>query len=261
MKLATWNVNSLNVRLPQVIAWLADNPVDALCIQELKLADDKFPLEAFTQIGYHAAWAGQKTYNGVAILTREPGQAQVRNIPRYQDPQQRVIAVTLPSPAGDVRIICAYCPNGQSVGSDKYAYKLEWFAALQRWLQEELRAHPRLAILGDYNVAPADEDVHNPEKWEGQVLVSEPERTAFQGLLGLGLTDAFRLFEQPEKSFTWWDYRMFAFRRNAGLRIDHILLSDALKPACTACVIDKAPRGNEQPSDHTPVIATLDLRA
>lgn len=257
MKLATWNVNSLNVRLPQVLDWLAANPVDALCIQELKLTDDKFPLDAFTEAGYHAAWAGQKTYNGVAIISREPGFALVRNNPRYEDPQQRILAVTLPSPAGDVRVICAYCPNGQSVDSDKYVYKLAWFDGLRDWLEEEMRTYPRLAILGDYNVAPADADVHNPEKWEGQVLVSEPERAAFRALLDLGLTDSFRLFEQPEKSFSWWDYRQFEFRRNAGLRIDHVLLSDALKPHCVACVIDKAPRANEQPSDHAPVIATL----
>lgn len=257
MNLATWNVNSLNVRLPQVLDWLAANPVDALCIQELKLTDDKFPLDAFTEAGYHAAWAGQKTYNGVAIISREPGFALVRNNPRYEDPQQRILAVTLPSPAGDVRVICAYCPNGQSVDSDKYVYKLAWFDGLRDWLEEEMRTYPRLAILGDYNVAPADADVHNPEKWEGQVLVSEPERAAFRALLDLGLTDSFRLFEQPEKSFSWWDYRQFAFRRNAGLRIDHVLLSDALKPHCVACVIDKAPRANEQPSDHAPVIATL----
>lgn len=257
MKLATWNVNSLNVRLPQVLDWLAANPVDALCIQELKLTDDKFPLDAFTEAGYHAAWAGQKTYNGVAVISREPGFALVRNNPRYEDPQQRILAVTLPSPAGDVRVICAYCPNGQSVDSDKYVYKLAWFDGLRDWLEEEMRTYPRLAILGDYNVAPADADVHNPEKWEGQVLVSEPERAAFRALLDLGLTDSFRLFEQPEKSFSWWDYRQFAFRRNAGLRIDHVLLSDALKPHCVACVIDKAPRANEQPSDHAPVIATL----
>ncbi|SAI39782.1 exodeoxyribonuclease III [Bordetella ansorpii] len=259
MRIATWNVNSLNVRLPQVLDWLAANPVDALCLQELKLTDDKFPTAAFTEIGYHAAFTGQKTYNGVAILSREPARDVVRNIPGYEDLQQRVIAVTLPSPAGDVRVICAYCPNGQSLESEKYIYKLEWFSELKRWLQEEMAVHPRLAILGDYNVAPADEDVHNPEKWEGQVLVSEPERSAFKALLALGLTDSFRQFEQPEKSFSWWDYRQFAFRRNAGLRIDHILLTDSLMKACTACVIDKEPRRNEQPSDHTPVVATLDL--
>ncbi|MFA7668147.1 MAG: exodeoxyribonuclease III [Burkholderiaceae bacterium] len=259
MKLVTWNVNSLKVRLPQVLNWLQANPVDALCLQELKLADEFFPLAAFTDIGYHAVWAGQKTYNGVAIISRQPGDDTQRNMPGFEDPQQRVIATTLPSPSGPVRVINAYCPNGQSVGSDKYEYKLRWFQALRDWLEIELRAHPRLAILGDYNVAPADEDVHDPAKWEGDVLVSEPERKAFQALLDLGLTDAYRLFPQPEKSYSWWDYRRFAFRRNAGLRIDHVLLSDALRPLCTACVIDKEPRALEQPSDHAPVIATLDL--
>lgn len=257
MKLATWNINSLRVRLPQVLDWLAQNPVDALCLQELKLADEHFPLEAFTDIGYHAVWAGQKTYNGVAVISREPGCDTTRNLPGFDDPQQRVIATTLPSPAGPLRVISAYCPNGQAVGSDKYEYKLRWFATLHEWLKNELVAHPRLAILGDYNVAPADEDVHDPAKWEGDVLVSEPERQAFRDLLDLGLSDAFRLFPQPEKSFSWWDYRRFAFRRNAGLRIDHILLSEALRPLCTACEIDKAPRAWEQPSDHTPVVATL----
>ncbi|HZH57628.1 MAG TPA: exodeoxyribonuclease III, partial [Burkholderiaceae bacterium] len=202
MKLATWNINSLRVRLPQVLDWLAQNPVDALCLQELKLADEHFPLEAFTDIGYHAVWAGQKTYNGVAVISREPGCDTTRNLPGFDDPQQRVIATTLPSPAGPLRVISAYCPNGQAVGSDKYEYKLRWFAALHEWLKNELVAHPRLAILGDYNVAPADEDVHDPAKWEGDVLVSEPERQAFRDLLDLGLSDAFRLFPQPEKSFS-----------------------------------------------------------
>lgn len=257
MKLATWNVNSLKVRLPQVLDWLENSPVEALCLQELKLTDDKFPIDAFTEAGYQACWAGQKTYNGVAIITKVAGTDVQRNMPNFEDHQQRIIATTLPSPVGDIRVVCAYCPNGQAVGSDKYEYKLKWFLALQEWLQQELQRYPRLAILGDYNVAPHDEDVHDPQKWEGDVLVSEPERSAFNALLSLGLSDTFREFEQAEKSFTWWDYRRFAFRRNAGLRIDHVLLSDALKPYCTACVIDKAPRANEQPSDHTPVVATL----
>ncbi len=259
MKLATWNVNSLKVRLPQVLDWLRDNPVDALCLQELKLADDKFPLDAFTEIGYQAQWAGQKTYNGVAIIASAECLDVQRNIPSFDDHQRRIVASTLASPAGDIRVISAYCPNGQAVGSDKYAYKLQWYEALHDWLKEELKRYPRLAILGDYNVAPADADVHDPAKWEGDVLVSEPERTAFERLLDLGLTDSFRLFDQPEKSFSWWDYRRFAFRRNAGLRIDHILLSDALTPLCTSCIIDKTPRGNEQPSDHTPVVAELNF--
>ncbi|CUJ40936.1 Exodeoxyribonuclease III [Achromobacter kerstersii] len=259
MKLATWNVNSLKVRLPQVLDWLAANPVDVLCIQELKLTDENFPEDAFKEAGYHAVWAGQKTYNGVAIISRVPGTSMVRNIPGYEDPQQRVLALTFPSPEGDVRVVCAYCPNGQSLDSDKYVYKLAWFDAMRNWLADEIKQYPRLAVLGDYNVAPADEDVHNPEKWEGQVLVSEPERAALQGLIDLGLTDSFRLFEQPEKSFSWWDYRQFAFRRNAGLRIDHVLLSAPLVKRCVACVIDKEPRRNEQPSDHAPVVATLEF--
>jgi len=259
MKLATWNINSLKVRLPQVLAWLDRNPVDVLCLQELKLSDENFPVDAFTQIGYHATWAGQKTYNGVAILSRQPGDRVQRNIPDFDDHQQRIVAVTLPSPCGDIRVISAYCPNGQSVGSDKYEYKLQWFQALHSWLEAELKLYPNLAILGDYNVAPGDADVHDPAKWEGEVLVSEPERQAFSALLDLGLSDAFRLFDQPEKSFSWWDYRRFAFRRNAGLRIDHVLLSNNLASKCASCVIDKEPRANEQPSDHTPVVATLAL--
>ena len=259
LRIATWNINSLKVRLPQVLAWLKDNPIDALCLQELKLTDENFPLSAFTDIGYHAVWTGQKTYNGVAIISRQPVVDVVRDIGNYTDVQRRVIAGTLPSASGNVRVISVYCPNGQAIASEKYEYKLAWYLALRDWLKEELVRYPRLALLGDYNVAPADEDVHNPEKWEGQVLVSEPERKALNDLIDLGLTDAFRLFEQPPKSFSWWDYRMMAFRRNAGLRIDHILLSEPLRQACTACVIDKAPRANEQPSDHTPVVATIEV--
>ena len=257
MKLATWNVNSLKIRLQQVLDWLAANPVDALCLQELKLPDERFPHEAIQEAGYHAAVAGQSTYNGVAVLSRTPPRDVLRNIPGYEDPQQRLVSVTLDSPLGDVRVISAYCPNGQSVESDKYGYKLSWFDALRAYLASELQRHPRLAILGDYNVAPKDEDVHDPVKWEGQVLVSAPERQALQALLDLGLHDAFRLFDQPEKAYSWWDYRQMAFRRNAGLRIDHVLLSEALRAHCVECTIDKTPRRNEQPSDHTPVVATL----
>ncbi|WP_397473163.1 exodeoxyribonuclease III [Pusillimonas sp.] len=259
MKFATWNVNSLKVRLPQVLDWLRDNPVDALCLQELKLAQDKFPLEAFTEIGYAACWAGQKTYNGVATISKAAGADEQCNIPGFDDHQQRVIATTLPSPVGDIRVINAYCPNGQSLDSDKYVYKLEWFAAFRNWLAGELERYPRMVVLGDYNVAPKDEDVHDPAKWEGDVLVSDAERAAFQALLDLGLIDSFREFEQEEKSFSWWDYRRFAFRRNAGLRIDHVLMSEALRPYCTGSIIDKQPRRNEQPSDHTPVVTTFDF--
>jgi exodeoxyribonuclease-3 len=261
MKIATWNVNSIKVRLPQVLDWLAHSQVDALCLQELKVDQDKFPIEAFNEHGYQAVWAGQKTYNGVAIISRQPGQDIVRNIPGFDDPQQRIIAATYPH-AGSidgatVRLISAYCPNGQSVDSDKYQYKLRWYQALTDWLKTEMGQHQNLSILGDYNIAPADEDVHDPKRWVGQILVSEAERAALNELLDLGLTDAFRLFEQEPKSFSWWDYRLNGFKRNAGLRIDHVLLSQSLVPLCTACVIDTGPRGNEQPSDHAPVIATI----
>ncbi len=261
MKIATWNVNSIKVRLPQVLDWLATNQVDALCLQELKVDQDKFPIDAFNDQGYQAVWAGQKTYNGVAIISKQAGQDVVRNIPGFEDPQQRIIAATYPhgdsTDGSTVRLISAYCPNGQSIDSDKYQYKLNWYQALTSWLKNEIERYPELAILGDYNIAPSDEDVHNPQKWAGQVLVSEPERCALKALLDLGLTDAYRLFEQQPKSFSWWDYRLNGFKRNAGLRIDHILLSQPLVPRCTACVIDVGPRGNEQPSDHAPVIATI----
>lgn len=254
MKLATWNVNSLKVRLPQVLQWLADNPVDVLCLQETKTTDDKFPVAAIEAAGYQVAFSGQKTYNGVAILSRHAILDVVKNNPLFADEQQRIIAATIEG----IRIVCAYVPNGQSVDSDKYQYKLKWLAALHEWLSAELAAHENLAILGDYNIAPADCDVHDPVLWQGQVLVSEPERAAFERLCGLQLADAFRLFDQAEKLYSWWDYRQMAFRRNMGMRIDHILLSPSLAARCTACVIDKIPRKWEQPSDHTPVIATLD---
>ncbi|MGG4774703.1 exodeoxyribonuclease III [Paenalcaligenes sp. Me52] len=259
MKIATWNVNSLRVRLPQVLDWLEQNPIDVLCLQELKLAQDKFPIEELREAGWDAQWAGQPTYNGVALITKLEGQDIQRNLPTYEDPQQRAIAATFDTAAGPVRVINLYCPNGQAIGSDKFAYKLEWFQALTTWLKTELERYPNLVVVGDYNIAPADEDVHDPARWEGEVHVSEPERAAFQTLLGLGLHDSFRLFPQEEKSFSWWDYRRMAYRRNAGLRIDHILVSDALKPATVACTIDRQPRGNEQPSDHTPVIVELDF--
>ena len=253
MKIATWNVNSLKVRLPQVLEWLSANPVDALCLQETKLQDADFPKEELQKAGYLSIFSGQKTYNGVAILTRKEVREVQVGIPGYADEQKRVIAATL----DDVRIVCVYVPNGQSVDSDKYRYKLEWLNALNGWLKEELARFPRLALLGDYNIAPEDRDVHDPAAWAGSVLVSEPEREAFRSLQALGLRDGFRLFEQPEKSFSWWDYRMMAFRRNMGLRIDHILLSEPLASQCKGCVIDKAPRKLERPSDHTPVVAEL----
>ena len=253
MKLATWNVNSLKVRLPQVVQWLENNPVDVLCLQETKMTDDKFPQAEIEALGYHVAFSGQKTYNGVAILSRLPMTDVVKNNPLFEDEQQRIISATM----DDMRVICAYVPNGQAVGTDKYAYKLNWLDALSRWLETELQKYPNLAILGDYNIAPADEDVHDPIAWKDQVLCSDEERAAFKRLCALPLVDSFRMFPQAEKSYSWWDYRQMAFRRNRGVRIDHVLLSTPLAARCTACEIDKLPRKWEQPSDHTPVIATL----
>jgi exodeoxyribonuclease-3 len=257
MKIATWNVNSLKVRQQHVMDWLETSQVDVLCLQELKLTDDKFPRAEFEAKGYRSWFAGQKTYNGVGILVRDGLNVDestiVRNIPGHEDPQQRVITATIEG----VRIISAYFPNGQALGSEKFAYKLGWLAALHDWLIGELAQHPKLALLGDYNIAPEDRDVHDPKAWEGQNLVSPEERAEFVRLIGLGLVDAFRQFDHPEKIFSWWDYRMMAFRRNAGLRIDHILLSQPLAEVCTSCDIDKVPRKWEQPSDHAPVVAQI----
>lgn len=253
MKIATWNVNSLKVRLPHVLEWLAAVQPDALCLQETKTEDKGFPFAELEAAGYRACHNGQKTYNGVAILARSEPADVAFDLPDFEDSQKRLIAATV----GGVRLVCAYMPNGQAVGSDKYEYKLNWMAALAAWLKEEIERHPRLALLGDFNIAPEDRDVHDPAAWQGQILCSEPERDAFRRFVGLGLTDAFRLFEQPGKSFSWWDYRMMAFRRNIGLRIDHILLSPELAGRCRACSIDKAPRKLERPSDHAPVIAEL----
>ena len=257
MKIATWNVNSLAVRLPQVLDWLAANPVDALALQELKLTDDKFPADALAAAGYQTVAFGQKTYNGVAILSRHPLQDVVRNIPGFEDEQARVIAATLDTPAGPLRLVNGYFVNGQEPGSDKFAYKMRWLQALQDWLRGELAQHPRLALVGDFNVAPEDRDSYDPEGLRETIHHTTQERQHFQALLGLGLTDAFRLFEQPEKSFSWWDYRMLGFQKNRGLRIYHILVSQALTPLVTACTVDRQPRKNKQPSDHAPVVATL----
>ncbi len=255
LTVATWNVNSLKVRLPHLLDWLGRHAADVVCLQETKLTDDRFPGAELQAAGYRSVFAGQKTYNGVAILLREPAAAtdvQV-NLPEFADEQKRLIAVTLDG----LRIVNGYFPNGQAVGSEKFAYKLAWLAALTGWLRGELARHEQLLLAGDFNIAPEPRDVHDPALWEGQVLFSEPERTAFRALLDLGLTDAFRLFEQPERSYTWWDYRNLAFRRKLGLRIDHILLSKAAAARCTACTIDVEPRRREQPSDHAPVTATL----
>ena len=253
MRIATWNVNSLKVRLPQVLDWLAKHQPDALCLQELKLEDAKFPRAELEAAGYSAVFCGQKTYNGVAILSREPAIDVTGGIPGFTDAQRRVICAGI----GGVRLVCAYVPNGQSIDSDKYRYKLDWLSAFSNWLARELALHPRLAVLGDFNIAPEDRDVHDPEAWEGQVLVSGPEREAFRYLIGLGFTDSFRLFAQPDRSYTWWDYRMNGFRRNLGLRIDHILLNSTLAANCASCSVDVEPRRNERPSDHAPVLADI----
>jgi len=253
VKIASWNVNSLKVRLPHLLDWLAEQQPDALCLQELKLEDHNFPRTEIEAAGYHVAFSGQKTYNGVALLAKLPiADVQLGN-PHFPDEQKRLIAGTV----GGVRIIGAYMPNGQEVGCDKYDYKLRWLDALAVWLQEELAAYPQLALCGDYNIAPDDRDVHDPKRWHDCILVSPPERAAFQRLLALGLADSFRLFEQPEKTFSWWDYRMLGFQKNQGLRIDHILLSRALAEKCTAAGIDRAPRKRERPSDHAPVWTTI----
>ncbi len=257
MQIATWNINSLTVRLPQVLDWLAAHPVDVLGLQELKLSDDKFPLDALRAAGYEAVFLGQKTYNGVALLSRQPLRDVVRNLSGLDDAQARVIAATLDTPQGPLRVINGYFVNGQAPGTDKFAYKMRWLDALQAQVRAELAAHPRLVLLGDFNVAPEDRDSFDPEGLRGTIHHTEEERGHFQALLALGLVDAFRLFEQPEKSFSWWDYRMLGFQKNRGLRIDHILVSDALRPAVQACHIDRAVRKNPQPSDHAPVVLTL----
>jgi exodeoxyribonuclease-3 len=254
MKLATWNVNSLSVRLPQVLDWLAARQPEALVLQETKLTDEKFPHAAFTEAGYRARWFGQKTYNGVALLSRAPASDIARNIEGFDDDQARVIAGSVDG----VRVIGGYFPNGQSPESDKFAYKLRWLRALRGWVREQLRLHPRLVLMGDFNIAPEDRDVHDPAAWTGQILCTPEEREQFRHLLALGLHDAFRLFEQAPKSWSWWDYRGLSFRKNQGLRIDHILVSDALRARVAACEIDKAPRRNERPSDHAPVIVEID---
>lgn len=255
MKLVTWNVNSLNVRLPHVLDWLRDHQPNVLCLQETKQEDAKFPYADLKAAGYHAIHLGQKTYNGVAIISPHEMTDIEHGMAGFDDEQRRVISATI----SGIRFICVYIPNGQGVDSDKYQYKLGWLQALTTWLANELKRYPKLVLLGDYNIAPEDRDCHDPAAWVGQILVSEPERAAFRALMQLGLHDSFRLFEQAEKSFSWWDYRMMGFRRNFGMRIDHILVSDVLKPACKSCIIDKAPRKLERPSDHTPVVLELSL--
>lgn len=255
MKIASWNVNSLKVRLPQLLQWLQTECPDVVGLQETKLMDDKFPGDEINAAGYHVVFAGQKTYNGVAVLSRKdtvgPATDVVTELPGLEDPQRRVLGVTV----GDLRFLDLYVPNGSEVGSDKYEYKLGWLEKCIAYVETQLQQYDRFAVVGDYNIAPEDADVHDPEGWTGQVLFSGPERQAFQRLLSLGLTDSFRLFEQEPSAFSWWDYRMGAFRRNRGLRIDHILVSDALREVCTGSRIIRETRTWERPSDHAPVVA------
>jgi exodeoxyribonuclease-3 len=251
MKIATWNVNSLNVRLPQVLAWLAAAQPDVLALQETKLTDDKFPHAEIAAAGYHAVCSGQKTYNGVAILSRLRGENEIRDIPALDDHQRRILGLS----CGELRILNLYVPNGEAVGSAKYAYKLDWLERLIAFVAEEIERHPDLVVLGDFNIAPEERDVHDPLLWQDRVMFSEAERTAFRRLLDSGLVDTFRLFDQTPGQFTWWDYRMGAFRRNLGLRIDHILASRSMAARCRSCLIDRVPRKNERPSDHAPVMA------
>ncbi len=259
MKFTTWNVNSLTARLAHVLDWLAANPVDALCLQELKLTDDKFPFAELAAIGYQAAVFGQKTYNGVAILSRVPLADVVRNIPGFADEQSRVIAATLDTPAGAIRLVNGYFVNGQAPGTEKFEYKMSWLRGLRDWLREELAAHPQLVLLGDFNIAPEDRDSYDPEGLRETIHHTTEERDHFRQLMGLGLVDSFRLFEQPDKSFSWWDYRMLGYPKNRGLRIDHILVSEPLRARVAACSIDRAPRKREKPSDHAPVTVELSI--
>ena len=255
MKIATWNVNSLNVRLPHVLEWLDGAKPDVLVLQEIKQVTEAFPAEAFSEVGYHGVANGQKTYNGVANLSRTEPTDHITDFPGFEDPQRRLLASTIDG----VRVINLYVPNGSSVGSDKYEYKLGWLAALKGFLETELQAHDKLVVLGDFNIAPDDRDVYDPEKWGEGILCSPKERAALEGLIELGFSDVFRQFEQPEGTFSWWDYRAAGFRRNAGLRIDLILASQALAGVCQASYVDREPRSWERPSDHTPVIAEFSV--
>ncbi len=253
MKIASWNVNSLNVRLPHVERWCAEQTPDVLVLQETKLEDAKFPVAALEAAGYHAAFSGQKTYNGVAILSRTPIADVAHGIAGFDDPQKRILSATI----GDFRVVNLYVVNGQAVGSEKYAYKLDWLAKVGAFLAEEIRRHPRLLVMGDFNIAPDDRDVHDPAAWQEQIMCSTPERDALKRILDAGLVDSFRLFNDDGGHYSWWDYRQGAFRRNLGLRIDLILASEALRGACRSAEIDRAPRRWERASDHVPVILEL----
>jgi exodeoxyribonuclease-3 len=250
-KIASWNVNSLNVRLPHVLAWLDVAQPDVLALQETKLTDDRFPVQELLDEGYHSVFSGQKTYNGVAILSREKALDPVTDIPGLDDPQRRILAATV----GAVRIVNLYVVNGSEVGSEKFEYKLHWLEQVTAWLAREINEFENVIVLGDFNIVPDDRDVHDPESWREKILCSTPEREALGKILDLGFQDTFRLFEQEERTWSWWDYRMNAFRRKMGLRIDLILASKAMAKTCTASYVDIEPRRQERPSDHTPVIA------
>ncbi|MBT8092632.1 MAG: exodeoxyribonuclease III [Gammaproteobacteria bacterium] len=254
MKIATWNINSMNVRQPHVFEWLQVHDPDVLVLQEIKQPTEKFPVNDLRELGYHAIANGQKTYNGVAVVSKQVPADPVLELPDFEDPQRRVLGCSF----GDMRVINLYVPNGSEVGSEKYTYKLEWLSSLRRFLQAELQQHEDVVVLGDFNIAPADADVYDPEKWGDAILCSPQEREALNSILELGFSDVFRKFEQPEGMFSWWDYRAAGFRRNAGLRIDLILTSASMAQRCTASYIDKEPRAWERPSDHAPVIAVFD---
>jgi len=253
MKVASWNVNSLNVRMPHLSTWLAAAAPDIVALQETKLEDAKFPREALTTLGYHSVFSGQKTYNGVALLTREPVRDVVTDIPGLDDPQRRILIGSV----GDLRVVNLYVVNGQAVGSEKYAYKLHWLARVRDYLAAELQHFPQMIVMGDFNIAPQDRDVHDPAAWHEQILCSTAERAALAQLQALGLHDSFRLFEAEAGHYSWWDYRQGAFRRNLGLRIDLILVSEALRARCSGASIERAPRTWERASDHTPVLVEL----
>ena len=255
MKIASWNVNSLNVRLPHVLAWCDAASPDVLALQETKLTDDRFPVAELEEAGYHSVFSGQKTYNGVAILSREPATDPVTDIPGLDDPQRRILAATI----GGVRVVDLYVVNGSEVGSEKFEYKLHWLEHVTAWLADEMKQHENVVVLGDFNIAPDDRDVYDPEAWHEKILCSTQEREAYGRILDLGLTDTFRMFEQEERTWSWWDYRMNMFRRKLGLRIDLVLASAAMKERCTASYIDIEPRRQERPSDHTPAIAEFDI--
>jgi exodeoxyribonuclease-3 len=258
LKIASWNVNSLNVRLPHVLAWTDGARPDILAVQETKLPDERFPTDELAAAGYHSVCSGQATYNGVAILGREPAADIVTDIPRLSDPQRRILAATFPTALGVVRVVDLYVVNGSEVGSEKFAYKLDWLGKVTDWLAGEARQYENLVVLGDFNIAPDDRDVHDPEQWKEKILCSTPERNALQRFFELGLKDTFRLFEQAENVYSWWDYRMNAFRRKLGLRIDLVLASERMAERCTASYVDMEPRRQERPSDHAPVVAEFD---